>query len=81
VDVALLVGVAVVCPVVSGPPERPALNGGGAEQREQELHPARGAEGVVREVAVIEGRDREHPDQVEAQREGDGGHGPAYLED
>ena len=51
--------VSVVVPVVSRPPEGPALSRRGAEHREGELGGARRVERPVREVAVVEARDRE----------------------
>ncbi len=65
-----LVRVLVVVPMVGRPPERPALHGARAHEREHELHAAPGAEGAVREVAVVADGDAEHADRV-----GDGEHG------
>ena len=50
----------VMVAVVGRPPQRAALHAGGADAGERELHGARGAEGAVRKVAVIEAGDREH---------------------
>ena len=60
VRVRRTVGVGMVVAVVRGPPQRAALHGGGAQQREHELHGARSAEGAVREIAVVERGHREH---------------------
>ena len=63
--VGLLIGMAVVMAMVVGPPERPPLDGRGAEQGEQKLaaagHPIR----LVRKIAVEHPRDREHPNRVQ----------------
>jgi hypothetical protein len=66
VAVFVLVGVHMVVAVVRGPPERAALRGRCAEQREDELRGAGRAERIVREVPMIEGRDREHAQRVQA---------------
>ena len=60
VDIFRLVGVHVVMAMVRGPPQRPALHGGGAEHGKHELPATRRAERAMREVAVVEGGDREH---------------------
>ena len=46
------VGIAVVCAVVHGPPDGPAMATGGHHHGQHELEGAAGLEGVVREVAV-----------------------------
>ena len=51
-----------------------------AQQREDELGGARGLEGAVREVAVVEGRDREHAHEVQADRQPDRERAPADPE-
>ena len=71
VGVVLAVRVRVVMPVMRRPPQRPALHGRGAQQREHELRGARGAEGAMGKVPVIERRDREHADQEQRGRDGD----------
>jgi len=53
VHVAGLVGVLVVAAVPARPPERPLLRGRRAHEGERELERAAGAEGPVREVAVV----------------------------
>ena len=65
VDIFRPVGVRVVMAMVRGPPQRSALHGGGAEHGEHELPAARGAERAMREVAVVEGGDREHAHREE----------------
>src|ERR1700678_2102450 len=62
-----LVGVDVVMAMVRSPPNRAALHRGGAQQAEYELTHARGLEGTVREIPMIEARDGEHAYQVEHQ--------------
>jgi hypothetical protein len=62
------IGVHMVVAMVRRPPQRAALHRRRAEQRERELHRARGAERAVREVAVVEAGDREHAQRVQAQR-------------
>ena len=59
-----LVGMLVMMPVVVGPPEWPALHRGPAAEGHDELHRPRGAVGLVREVAVVDPRDRGHARQV-----------------
>ena len=65
------VGMTVMIAVMRRPPQRSALHAGRADQREGELHRARGAEALVREVAVIETGDREHPYRVQRCRDRD----------
>ena len=62
----------MVMPVMRRPPDRAALDGGGSKHRERELHAARGLERAVGEVAVVEARDREHAQHVQANRRGHG---------
>ena len=52
------------------------MQGTRAETRQQELANARRLEGAMREVAMIAGRDAEHPHEVKcaAQRQGDAVH-------
>jgi hypothetical protein len=65
-----------VIAMMRGPPDRAALHGRGADHAEQELRHARGLEGLVGEIAVVEAGDREHPQEVErhANDEGDRAH-------
>jgi hypothetical protein len=76
VRIVLGIGIAMVVPMMGGPPQRPALHAGRADQREHQLHGTRGAEGTVREIAVVERGDREHAHRVEqgSHRHGDGRH-------
>jgi len=58
--VGLLVGIAVVLAVMGGPPQWTTLQGAVADKREEELCPARGAKGAMREIAVVKTGYREH---------------------
>jgi len=49
-----------VLAVMGGPPERATLQGAVADKREEELCPARGAKGAMREIAVVKTGYREH---------------------
>jgi len=79
VQIARLVRVAVVVAMVRRPPQRAALNAARTEQPEQELHRSRGSEGLVREIAVVEAGDREHPQRVQRKRHDDGE--PRYADE
>jgi len=68
--VLFAIGERVMVPMVCGPPDRAALHGRCTQQGKQELGDARGLEGAMREVAVIEARNGEHAHEVE--RKGDG---------
>ena len=57
--------IAMMVAMVGSPPQRSALHTGGAYQGEQELHRTRGAERLVREIAVIETGQGEHAHGVE----------------
>ena len=77
------VAVQVVMAMMIGPPERAALHGGAGEHGEEELAEARRAVGLVREIAVVDARDREHADEVQGHRSPDGkgaGTGPDHAE-
>ena len=71
VDVLGLVGEAVVVAVVRGPPEDPLLRGRLAEEGHDELPEAVHPVGAVGEVAVEARGDREHPEVVRPEAEGD----------
>jgi hypothetical protein len=58
--------------MMRGPPQRTALHGRSAEQREHELRGARRLERAMREVAMIEGGDREHAQRIEPDGRRDG---------
>ena len=66
------IGVRVVVAMVRGPPQRPALHGGRAQQRKQTLQSARRLERAVREIAVVERRHGEHAQGVEPDGRRDG---------
>jgi hypothetical protein len=65
VHVVRLVRVDVVVAMMGRPPDRAALHRRGAQQAEDELTDARGLEGAVRKVAMIETGDGEHAHHVE----------------
>ncbi len=65
VHIAVLVGEAVVDPVVTGPPQGPLLRRGRGPHRHQELGDSAHAVGPVREVPVVTGGDEEHPAHVQ----------------
>ena len=81
VDVLGLVGEAVVVPVVRGPPEDPLLRRRLAEEGHHELPEAVHPVGPVGEVAVEARGDREHPEVVRPEAEGDPLPGEADGED
>lgn len=62
-----LIGVLVVTAMGCGPPERPLLDAGGSQKSDDELHQPRRLVGAVGEVAVVAGRDDEHPSPVEGE--------------
>ncbi len=64
VNVLLLIGKAMVPPMVRGPPERAFLHGSSANEREAELKEAIDAVASVGKVAVIANGDSENPDQI-----------------
>ena len=70
--VVFLVGMLVVVAVRAGPPERAALDRQGGPDGHHELESARGGVGLVREVAVQEAGNREHPEEVQADGGPDG---------
>ena len=75
------VGVRVVDAVVDDPPERAFLKSRAAGEGEQELEPARGLEGVVREVAVVADGDAEAGDPRHDHEEDDAGDGDRHIEE
>ena len=54
------VGMAVVVAMMGGPPQWSTLHAHGTDRSEHELERARGAEGAMREVAVVEAGQGEH---------------------
>jgi len=54
--------------VMVGPPQRPALRGGGAEHSKEELHRPRGRKTSMREITVIKSGDGEHPHPIQRHR-------------
>jgi hypothetical protein len=71
VDVFGQIGVAVMVAVVRRPPENAFLRRGLPEERDRELRHAIEAVGTVAEVAVEAGGDREHPEVIGREAEGD----------
>ena len=65
VDVVIQVGVPVVLPMMTGPPERPLLYRGGPAERHHELRHPTHLVAAVGEVPVVSGGDAEHPGHVE----------------
>jgi len=80
-DILFVVGVAVVVPVMGGPPERAPLGRCIPQEGEKELPEPAGLVGPVGEVAVVKGRDAEHADYVEAGGHCEGCPTPADPED
>ena len=77
------IGIGVVMAMVRRPQQRASLHARGADQREGELHRTRGAERAMREIAMVERGDREHPHRVQHRRNRDrrGGHAdPEHAE-
>ena len=56
--------------VMSSPPEWSSLGGRRAYKCKHELKCPAGFKTLVREITVIKGRDRKHPDQVQKYRDG-----------
>ena len=65
VGVVSLVGMLVVVTMMIRPPQAAALNRGGAPKCQKKLAEARGAVRLVREVAMVNARHGEHPQEVE----------------
>ena len=65
VNIAFMVGEAMVLAMVSGPPERPLLQRQASQQCAGELEPAGCLERPVRKIAVIEARQTECTTKVE----------------
>jgi len=64
-EIVFLIGEAVVMAMMSGPPKDALLRGGHSHPGEDELEPAAGFEGTVREVAVVASGDEEHTEFVD----------------
>ena len=75
------IGGEVVFAVMPRPPQRPSLARGRPEQRHHELRDAPRLEGSMREVAVVERGDEEHPRYVERERHERGGRAVSHPED
>jgi hypothetical protein len=76
-DVLLLIAVAVVVTMMGRPPQGAALNGGVAHDTENELPDPVGSIRFVREITVVETGYGEHANEVEGERNADGGPTPA----
>lgn len=81
VSVLLLIGVPVVMAVVRRPPQGAALDRTGAEKGKNELPKARGLEGPMGKVAMIEARNGEHPQKIQGNGHGERERAPAYPQD
>ena len=62
--IAFAVGVLMVIDVIAGPPQRPLLHGGGAEQRPDEARAARQLERAMRQVTVKDDGEAEGAKEV-----------------
>src|ERR1700722_11180648 len=68
VHILRLVRVHMMVSMMSRPPNGAALHGRSAQHAENELPDARGLEGTVRKIAMIEARDGEHAHQIQRNR-------------
>ncbi len=68
VRIFLFVRMLMVVTMMVCPPECTALHGGAAPKRKQQLAEARCAVGLVREIAVINARDRGHAKEIQSDR-------------
>lgn len=78
-DILGIIGMLVVVPVNRGPPERPALDGGVSDDREDELSGPGGAKGAMGKVAMVKASDGGHADNIE--EEGGAGGDPAPTDE
>lgn len=74
------IGMHVMMAMMRSPPQGAALYRCRAQQGKGELHRARGAESAMREIAVIEAGQREHPRRIQPERDPDCGRGHAHPE-
>src|SRR5271170_7148116 len=70
-EVVFLVRIAMMMPVMSGPPEHSFLRGRHRHPGDDELKPAAGLEGAMREVTMVARGDKEHANFV-SQQAGEG---------
>ena len=68
VDIDLFIGMPVVVPMGGSPPEWSSLHGAISQCGEEELDRARGLEGFVGEIAMVESGDSKHSNHVEENR-------------
>jgi hypothetical protein len=80
VEVLDIIGMLMMMPVVSGPPQWSPLGSAGAKNGENELGRAAGLEGLVCKVTMVESSDREHAHQEECDRKTDGEGANAGIE-
>ncbi len=66
-QVQVLVGIAVMMPVMRRPPEHALLRGRRGHERNHKLENAAGLEGAVRKIAVVPGGHKKHAHQENAQ--------------
>src|SRR3989338_8390302 len=63
------IGILVVMTVLRRPPDRPFLQHGSAEKRDEKLHEARSSETPVREVPMVPRGDHEHTGPIQHEPE------------
>src|SRR5210317_861762 len=73
--VLLGIRVQVMVPMHGGPPDHAALRGRLSDERDDELHDAAGLVRAVAEITVVPSRDTPHPDDIQRDRNPDGGPG------
>jgi hypothetical protein len=61
-----LVGMAMMVPVIGGPPQGTFLHGRAAQPGQDELKPAASFERAMRKIAMVAGSNAKHPHQVKA---------------
>ena len=71
------IGVSMVLAMVGCPPQRPPLRRRGAQEGEDKLRRTRGLKSAVREITVVNSRDRKHAHEVKRGRGGNRGPAPA----
>jgi hypothetical protein len=76
--VAVAVGESVVAAVIARPPERSVLHRRAAQPRQRKLEAASRLEGVMREIAMVAGRDSEQLEQEAGERETEETRGEAH---
>src|SRR5712664_3191630 len=79
--VGRLVGALMMQAMMRRPPERSALHASRAHHRKTELREARGLERAMRKIAMIESGNREHPDEIEGNRDSNRDRTPSHPDD